>query len=312
MVLMNRAWYIVDWNLRGINSQRRWDEIRAKADESNCHIMCFQETKREHFDHACIRNFCPRRINQFAYSPSIGNSGGIITLWNGNMFDGTVIQSSKFQLTVQLICKMSARIIYITNVYAPTIEEEREVFLNWLHDVDTSLMEFWIILGDFNLMRSPDNRNRPGGDIGNMMRFNQVIQHLDLEEIPLKGRAFTWSNMQDSPLLEKLDWIFTTSNWISTFPNTIATPMANLFSDHVPILISIGTDVPKTQIFRFEEYWLEFDGLKDVVVSAWHSGKQGRNSAQDITARLKSLRQGIKNGVKFYLSWPRSYLHATM
>ena len=127
-----------------------------------------------------------------------------------------------------------------------------------------------------------------------MMRFNQVIQHLDLEEIPLKGRAFTWSNMQDSPLLEKLDWIFTTSNWISTFPNRIATPMANLFSDHVPILISIGTNVPKTHIFWFEEYWLEFHGRKDVVVSAWHCGKQGRNSAQDITARLKSLRQGIK------------------
>ena len=122
---MNRSWYIVDWNLRGINSQLRWDEVRAKADESNCHIMCLQETKREHFDHHYIRNFCPRRINQFAYSPSVGNSGGIITLWNGNMFDGTVIHSRKFQLTVKLICQLTARVFHVTNVYAPTAADER-------------------------------------------------------------------------------------------------------------------------------------------------------------------------------------------
>ena len=127
---MHRSWYIVDWNIRGINSQMRWDEIRAKADESNCHVMCLQETRREHFDHSYIRNFCPRRINQFAYSPSVGSSGGIITLWNGNMFNGTVIHSSKFQLTVQLVCKLSARVFYITNIYAPTIPDEREIFLN--------------------------------------------------------------------------------------------------------------------------------------------------------------------------------------
>ena len=185
----NRAWYIVDWNVRGINSQLRWDEIRAKADECNCHVMCLQETKRELFDRSYIRKFCPRRINQFAFSPSVGNSGGIITLWNGNMFDGIIINSSKFQLTVQLTCKLSARVIYITNVYTPTAVEERDEFPTWLYVVDTSLMEFWMILGDFNLMRSPDNRNRPGGDANNMFKFNSIIQHLDLEEIPLKGRA---------------------------------------------------------------------------------------------------------------------------
>jgi hypothetical protein len=37
-----------------------------------------------------------------------------------------------------------------------------------------------------------------------MMAFNIVIQAHDLEEIPLKGRSYTWSNMQDAPLLEKI------------------------------------------------------------------------------------------------------------
>jgi hypothetical protein len=85
-------------------------------------------------------------------------------------------------------------------------------------------MDSWVILGDFNLIRSPENRNRVGGDINNMLLFNRIISQLDLVEIPLKGRAFTWSNMQDNPLLEKLDWIFTSANWTTLFPHTIATP----------------------------------------------------------------------------------------
>ena len=158
----NRSWYFVDWNIRGANSHIHWDAIKAKADESNCHVLCLQETKREHFDHSYIKNFCPRRLNQFAYSPSIGNSGGIITVWNGNIFDGVVISCHKFQLTVQLTCKLSAWVLYVTNVYAPTANAEREEFLTWFNEIDTSLMEFWMIMGDFNLMRSPENRNRPG------------------------------------------------------------------------------------------------------------------------------------------------------
>jgi hypothetical protein len=41
--------------------------------------------------HSYIRNFCPRRFTNFAYVPSIGASGGIITIWNGAMFSGTVV-----------------------------------------------------------------------------------------------------------------------------------------------------------------------------------------------------------------------------
>jgi endonuclease/exonuclease/phosphatase family metal-dependent hydrolase len=109
-------------------------------------------------------------------------------------------------------------------------------------------------MGDFNLIRSTEDRNRPGGNINNMLLFNSLIQQHDLEEIPLKGRSYTWSNMQNSPLIEKLDWIFTSPAWTNKFPNTFASPMARLGSDHIPILIQVGTDIPKCNIFRFEEF----------------------------------------------------------
>ena len=71
-------------------------------------------------------------------------------------------------------------------------------------------------MGDFNFIRSPEDRNRPGGDVNQMLLFNEAISNLGLIELPLKGRQFSWSNMQDSHLLEKLDWFFTSAAWLIT------------------------------------------------------------------------------------------------
>jgi hypothetical protein len=152
----------------------------------------------------------------------------------------------------------------------------------------------WILMGDFNLIRSPENRNRGGGDNNNMLLFNSIIQHPDLEEIPLKGRAFSWSNMQLDPLLEKLNWIFTSSEWTSTYPDTMAIPLAKLSSDHIPIQVKIGNAITRANIFRFEEFWLDIDGFGELVASNWLNKGLYRNPAQDIAARFKNLRHAIK------------------
>jgi hypothetical protein len=34
--------------------------------------------------------------------------------------------------------------------------------------------------------------------------------------------------MQNSPLLKKLDWVFTSTKWTSEFPNTLSFPLARL------------------------------------------------------------------------------------
>jgi exonuclease III len=202
---MHRNWFILDWNVRGINSQGRWDDLSNKISESNCNILCLQETKRENFDSSYLKNFCPRRMNQFVFSPSVGNSGGLITIWNSSVFSGRLISKSFFQITMEFTCTFSLQKIYITNIYAPCSDDGRLEFTQWLNSLDSSEYELWMIMGDFNLIRSQADRNRPGGNVNNMMLFNSLIQLHDLEEIPLKGRAFTWSNMQDTPLLEKLD-----------------------------------------------------------------------------------------------------------
>lgn len=67
----------------------------------------------------------------------------------------------------------------------PCTPEGKRDFINWFKQINIEPEEDWLILGDFNLIRNPTDRNRPGGDIQEMMMFNNAISYLDLTEIPL-------------------------------------------------------------------------------------------------------------------------------
>ena len=93
----------------------------------------------------------------------------------------------------------------MVNVYGPCQRQLRDNFVHWLYHTNIPRDELWLFLGDFNFIRSVENRNQPGGDVNDMFIFNEIIGHLGLLELPLKGRQYTWSNMQNDPLLEQLD-----------------------------------------------------------------------------------------------------------
>ena len=152
----------------------------------------------------------------------------------------------------------------------------------------------WLVMGDFNHIRYPHSRSNEGGNINDMLAFNEAISNLALVEIPLKGRNFTWSNMQDQPLLEKLDWCFTSEVWTLNFPHTMAYPLAKTTSEHVPFMVKIGTTIPKSNIFRCENYWLEHSDFHEIVKQIWTQDVDETNSAKIIASKFKWLRKGLK------------------
>lgn len=127
-----------------------------------------------------------------------------------------------------------------------------------------------------------------------MMIFNSIISHLALIELPLKGRSFTWSDMQDDPLLEQLDWFFTTTNWTITYPKSEVLAFAKNISDHVACVVSVGTSIPHAKIFRFENFWVQHPGFKDIVLFYWNLPVRASNSAMITSVKLKNLRRGLK------------------
>ena len=186
----------------------------------------------------------------------------------------------------------------LANIYGPCTGEEHLNFVSWLYDVQIGASEDWILMGDFKFIRSPANRNRPGGDLADMITFNDIIRSQSLVEIRLRGATFTWSNMQTDPLLEQLDWFFTSANWTSSYPNTTVAPLPNPVSDHVPCVISIETSVPKSKIFRFENFWISHPGFFEVVQSTWNKNCFAHNPAAVLSKKFKHLRYALKKWSK--------------
>lgn len=296
--MSNRSWNLLCWNIRGINAVEKCDAIWDKIEESACTVICLQETKHEHFDMSYICKFEPRRFDQFDYIPSIGASGRLLLAWNSSIFGGVVMDKQSFGITVKFTLAHNVEVWFLTNVYGPCDDPARTAFINWfkghkIHDTCN-----WIFLGDSNFYRSLNNRNRPGGNLADTLVFNDAIGHLGLIELPLKGRAYTWSNMQLDPLLEQLDWFFTSTNWTLDYPNTEVLPLAKITSDHIPCKVAISTRIPRSNIFCFENFWAEHDCFLTMVQESWLSSTGRTDSTRLISSKFKlkaDLRKWSRN-----------------
>jgi hypothetical protein len=128
-----------------------------------------------------------------------------------------------------------------------------------------------------------------------MLKFNEAISNLDLVEIPLRGLSFTWSNRQREPLLQRLDWFFISQEWSVVYPETRARTLPCDISDHVPCLVSFKSKVPKPKIFRFENFWLEFEGFMNVFQNNWLGQQNLSDKAKNLTAKFKITRKVLKD-----------------
>jgi hypothetical protein len=181
----------LNWNVRGLNSKDKCNIVRENIEESSYSIFCIQESNLQSFDHSSMRKFSPKCFIKYAFSPSVGASGGIIVGWNGLQFLGQVIFNSKYAITLQFSSTHNAEEWKLTTVYGPCAGQERCDFIQWLNSLVIDDKTNWILLGDFNFYRSLENRNRDGGNMQDIITFNDVLSNLGLQEIPLKGRNFT-------------------------------------------------------------------------------------------------------------------------
>jgi hypothetical protein len=122
-------------------------------------VVCLQETKKCHFDIEFIKSCCPRRFDDFVYIPSTGASGGLIIIWDSSVFSGMIMHCEP-----------------LVNIYGPCDGDLRDSFIQWLFQLNIPSEEDWLIVGDFNFIGSLANRNKPGGNVNDMLIFNDFIR----------------------------------------------------------------------------------------------------------------------------------------
>lgn len=133
-------------------------------------------------------------------------------------FNITGTSQGDFHIKMQLFDTKLLLSWAIIFVYGAAQEENKQVFLSELAAVCSDQTIPILLGGDFNLLRSSDEKNMNYQNNRNNDNFNYIINTYDLREIDLSGGGFTWSNNQENPTLEKLDRLLMSNEWEYLFP----------------------------------------------------------------------------------------------
>jgi hypothetical protein len=69
----------------------------------------------------------------------------------------------------------------------------------------------------------------------------------------------------------RLDRFLISIDWISKFPKSNQEALPNTVSDHCPIKCSIETAFQRSNIFRFELFYLKYPAIHELISSHWAS-----------------------------------------
>jgi hypothetical protein len=156
-------------------------------------------------------------------------------------------------------------------VWSPFIEQLKTSLrltfcVNWL--IQQRIIHIQFLLGDFNLLRFQHEKSKGHFDSHWPFLFNDVIDSLDLREVSMVGRQFTWANCLPNPTYEKLDRVLMDTDWEDKYPlvSVRALEHTEKLSDHTPILLTTRNPRPPSKRpFKFELGWLQRDGFQDMV-----------------------------------------------
>ena len=94
--------------------------------------------------------------------------------------------------------------------------------------------------GDFNIIRREEEKSNANFNARWHVVSNAIIDSLDLREIVLSGRQFTWASRRETPTFEKLDRFLASVEWEQKFPLVSVHALTRTGSDHTPLIIDSG------------------------------------------------------------------------
>ena len=197
--------HLLVWNAHGLNNRARRNVVRDVAEQQRASIVCLQETKVANLSASMNADLTGAGFD-FACLPAIGVAGGAVTSWRRDLWSVSSSCVRRFSVTVKLSpADGHAEPWWLTNVYGPATRAGKPDFFQELRDIHASCPNAWLVCGDFNVIYLASDKKSGRLHRGLMRRFRSLIDDLQLEELTLSGRLFTWSNGRDQPTLERLD-----------------------------------------------------------------------------------------------------------
>nr|GFB07172.1 RNA-directed DNA polymerase, eukaryota [Tanacetum cinerariifolium] len=206
---------------------------------------------------------------------AIGNSVGILCTWDPNVFlKEQHILSDNFVTIFGTWIPTKTKLLIIS-IYAPQPRTEKRSLWNYIMSLVTRWHGDSIVMGDFNEVRSADERMGSVFNVQGATEFNDFISNSGLVDIQLEGYSFTWSYPSASKM-SKLDRFLVSEGLISLFPHISAICLDRHLSDHRPIL------------------------LRDVIVNYGATPFHDRNGMIRFQKKLQALKKEIRMWVAYH------------
>ena len=98
-----------------------------------------------------------------------------------------------------------------------------------------------------------------------MRRFSDILNDLELRDLPLQGGPYTWRGALNGRSMSCLDRFLVTADWESHCNKVIQRCLPRSVSDHFPILLDSDGVRTGPSPFRFELMWLKYEGFKEIL-----------------------------------------------
>ena len=214
-----------------------------------------------------LRSLGSRRFLDWGALDAHGYAGGILICWDKRTLEVLEMDVGHFSISCRLRNVEDGFVWIFTGVYGPFSREDKEALWEELGAIRGILNDPWCLGGDFNVTISQRERSSQGRISGAMRRFAQVLDELELLDLPLQGGVFSWSGGRNNQSWARLDRFLVT--WLDQFCGVVQSRLLRPTSDHFPILLKGGGLRQGPSPFRFENMWLKVDDFKDLLRDWW-------------------------------------------
>jgi hypothetical protein len=137
--------------------------------------------------------------------PPQGRSGGILVGINTTTLKVNRVDSGNFCVKLAVKSKIDEFELLLVPVYGVAQDKFKHDFLAELVRMCDSETLPILLAGDFNILRRPGEKSNDNFNPRWSFVFNAIIENLNLREIALSGRQFTWASRRENSTYKK--WI---------------------------------------------------------------------------------------------------------
>jgi exonuclease III len=233
------------WNSRGLRDLAKTKFLSNTTREQGLDFIALLETGKKDFTQAKLDRYCGGKNFVWHWTEPHGRSGGMLLGVNLDVCDIGSIEEGEFFIKFQLRNRTDDFHWCLVAVYGAAQPEFKEQFLTELVQACSKVSLPLLVGGDFNIIRNPSEKNNERYDDRWPFLFNAIIDGLNLREIEMSRRKFTWANSKRIPTYEKLDRVLASTEWEQRFPLVTVDALNREISDHTPLLLSTGEKVLK-------------------------------------------------------------------